>query len=81
MSDYPDEDSEDLTDEEVESALLTTDKSDLAHRVSQATPDGTTKVQHERRRRKPHQYLRTTFYGEDGEILDRRLFRINWVRA
>jgi hypothetical protein len=77
----PEDDSPDLTDEEVERAVLTSNTDDLSRKVVadlRGNP-GTQLETHELRRRKPHLYWRVklkTPTGEDRSII----FQADWLQ-
>lgn len=78
---YPDEDSEDLTDEEVASAIETTGTEGIVSGATIPCPEcsGVVRVLlHELRRRKPHLYWRTTLECVHGHTTV-RLFITDWL--
>lgn len=83
--DYPEEDSDDLGDSEVLSAVETTDQAHLSRVVNtfllSPCSCGTLMkpVTHALRRRKPDLFSRWTLQCEQGHDAS-RLFKINWLR-
>lgn len=82
----PEEDSEDLTDEEIAGALETTDSNHFVKLFEEllrpaVRPNVTGVVQsYQLRRRKPHLYCRATlgFSGEPDKVV---IFRVDWLIA
>ena len=75
----PEEDSPDLTDAEIQQAVLTTDSSDLAQKVAAVIKANNLRVAleaHELRKRKPHVYWRVRFVG--GPTL---VFQVDWLQS
>lgn len=79
---YPDEDSEDLTDEEIAKAISTDNESGIVNTLSAlrcGDCGGNVRiVLHELRRRRPHMYWRTTVEC-DGTHKTSRLFVTDWL--
>lgn len=77
---YPDEDSEDLTDEEVAAAIETEGTEDIVAgtTVPCECGGGVRILLHEFRRRKPHMYWRTTLECSHGHTT-KRLFVTDWI--
>lgn len=85
----PLEDSEDLTDSEVEKAVETEDEADLAKKICHELNPGTASVnkldarfaikRHELRRRKPHLYWRAIL-GCPGEPDRVRTYKVDWLQ-
>ena len=86
----PEADAVDLTDHEVESAIPTSDGTELAELLVRALSPGEASLskadaryalsKQEVRRRRPHLYLRTTLVcpGEPNRVL---LHRVDWLQA
>ena len=77
----PEEDSPDLTDEEVQTAVATDNTGDLSRRLGTFLREspGTQLEAHELRRRKPHLYWRVklkTPTGEDQSLI----FQADWLQ-
>ncbi len=79
-----DEDSPDLTDEEIEGATPTTDSNDFVRAIEEAVrplvrPNVNSALTgHELRRRNPHLYCRTRV-AVDGEPDKVLLFQVDWL--
>lgn len=81
----PEDDSPDLTDDEIESATDTADSNDFVRALEETLrplvrPNVGGSIQgHELRRRKPHLYCRTRIglHGEPDKVL---VFRVNWLQ-
>ena len=75
-----DEDSPDLSGDEVERAVKTVSPADLAHRLSQQVRShpGWKLASHELRRRKPHLYWRNRMTSPDGEELV-LIYVVDWL--
>lgn len=82
FDEFPDDDSPDLSDEEIAAATVTADATTFARMlISFSCPScGTisTDVHHERRRRKPDHFTRVTFRCQNAHSVV-KTFRINWV--
>jgi hypothetical protein len=80
----PDDDSPDLTDEEVEGAIPTRDSNDFVRNLEELIrplirPNVSASIKsHELRRRKPHLYCRTCL-AIDGEPDKVVLFQLDWL--
>jgi hypothetical protein len=80
----PNEDSEDLTDAEIEAAIVTNDSNDFVRHLEETIrplgrPNVAAAIQkHQLRRRKPHLYCRTLI-AVDGEPDKSILFQVDWL--
>lgn len=80
---YPDEDSPDLSDEEVAGAIQSQSPKDVGQLIHLscsscgATPMAFAK--HERRRRKPHHYWRVTLRCEAGHEV-KKVLQMTWMQ-
>lgn len=78
--DIPEDDSEDLLDEEVERAIVTTDTSDLSKKIVAYLQEhsGEQLNSHELRRRKPHLYWRSRIIPSTGDP-HTIVFQVDWL--
>lgn len=75
---HPDDDSEDLTDEEIGSAIPLANPEELAERLRPDVEAGFQVSGYEQRRRKPHFYWRVRLTGPESveKVL---VFRPSWI--
>lgn len=71
------EDSEDLTDEEIASAIYTRDTTDIVRHIMEAQRPMGSPVRHEIRRRSLKLYWRATIMGDPDKVL---LFHVDWLK-
>ena len=75
----PDEDSPDLTDEEIGRAISTVNVDDLTQRITGDLGPGSQLGAHELRRRKPHLYWRARLRTPEGERT--LIFLTDWLQG
>lgn len=83
MSDFPDDDSQDLSPEELKSCIIVENMGELAKAMILSCPDcsETLKPSHfERKRLKPDHYIRARFSCSNNHKVS-RLFKVNWLET
>ena len=74
VSEPPDDDSDDLTDEELENSIEALDQADLVKKLKAEMSSDEKAYRFERRFRSPHQYMRVRL--DSGKTL---LFQVDWL--